>query len=147
VTHSFLMEAGTWNIQGTWLDNRGTQIPVEGKTTIAWKPNNWFSVKSSINFQDNSQQPIDTKYRAHLDDRLDRYTYILQHSFLGEVEGEGWICPNSIIQRFWALSDTRKRNGFETFVRLNEDKYYFSGGILAGHYLSSTIEATLERLI
>jgi hypothetical protein len=141
------MEAGTWNFQGIWLENKGASIAIQGKTTVTWKPNNWFSVTSSINFSDDIYPPINYKYRAHLDNKLQRYTYVLQHSLLGEVEGEGWLCPNSIIQRFWTLSDSQKRHGFETFSRLNEDTYYFSGGILAGHYLSSTMEATLERLI
>ncbi|MGL5874820.1 MAG: hypothetical protein ACRC2R_21055 [Xenococcaceae cyanobacterium] len=168
MTHSFLMEAGTWQLQGNSIANNGVLRAIEGKTVITWKQDNWFSVKSTLDFVESTDEStaqlkssvigtkrpdaattssIAIKYRGHLDNKLQRYTYVLQHSLFGDVEGEGWICPNSIIQRYWVLGDRQKRNGFETFYRLNEDTYYFSGGILAGQYLNSTMEATLERLI
>jgi hypothetical protein len=141
------MQAGTWQLQGNWIELNGDRRAFVGKTVITWKQNNWCSVKSRIDFTEEPDKSIAIEYRAHLDSKLQRYTYVLQHSLFGNVEGEGWICPDSIIQRYWILSDRQKRNGFETFYRLNEDTYYFSGGILAGHYLNSTMEATLERLI
>jgi hypothetical protein len=153
VTHSFLMQAGSWQLQGNSIANNGVSRAIEGKTVISWKQDNWFSVKSTLDFVESTGEPmaesnsIAIKYRGHLDSKLQRYTYVLQHSLFGDVEGEGWICSNSIIQRYWVLGDRQKRNGFETFYRLNEDTYYFSGGILAGQYLNSTMEATLERLI
>lgn len=153
MTHSYLMQAGTWQLQGNSIANNGVSRAIEGKTVITWKQDNWFSVKSTLDFVESTDEStaqlksIAIKYRGHLDNKLQRYTYVLQHSLFGDVEGEGWICPNSIIQRYWVLGDRQKRNGFETFYRLNEDTYYFSGGILAGQYLNSTMEATLERLI
>jgi hypothetical protein len=70
---------------------------------------------------------------------------VLQHTELGRVEGEGWIAPETIIQRYWALGDKQRRTGFETLHRLEDDKYLWSSGIMSGHYLSSAMEATIER--
>jgi hypothetical protein len=64
---------------------------------------------------------------------------------LGQIEGEGWIGTDSIIQRYWVIGDRQRRSGFETFYRIDDQTYNLSGGILAGHYLTSTIEARLER--
>ena len=72
-------------------------------------------------------------------------TYVLQHTELGRVEGEGWIAPESIIQRYWALGDRQRRSGFETLYRVADDRYHFSSGIMAGHYLTSALEAIIER--
>ncbi|NEN97957.1 MAG: hypothetical protein F6K50_21275, partial [Moorea sp. SIO3I7] len=64
---------------------------------------------------------------------------------LGRVEGEGWVARESIVQRYWVLGDPQRRSGFETRYQRNENIYYLSSSIMAGHYLSSTMEATLER--
>ncbi|MEL6247513.1 MAG: hypothetical protein AAFR15_05810, partial [Cyanobacteria bacterium J06627_15] len=74
-----------------------------------------------------------------------QYTFVLQHSSLGRVEGEGWVAPESIVQRYWVLSDRQRRTGFETLYRIEADKYHYSSGIMAGHYLTSTMEAVVER--
>ncbi|NEQ14905.1 MAG: hypothetical protein F6K44_14095, partial [Moorea sp. SIO3E2] len=74
-----------------------------------------------------------------------KYTFVLQHSLLGRVEGEGWVAPESIVQRYWVLGDRQRRSGFETRYQRNENIYYLSSSIMAGHYLNSTMEATLER--
>jgi hypothetical protein len=43
------------------------------------------------------------------------------------------------------LGDRQRRTGFETLHRLKSDQYCFSGSIMAGHYLTSTMEAIVER--
>ena len=43
-------------------------------------------------------------------DHATQYTFVLQHSELGRVEGEGWIAPQSIVQRYWVLGDERQRH-------------------------------------
>ena len=70
---------------------------------------------------------------------------MLQHNVFGQIEGEGWICPDTIVQRYWVLSDRQRRSGFETLHRINDDQYYLTSGILVGHFLDSTMEANLER--
>ncbi|MEY3222575.1 MAG: hypothetical protein RLZZ203_1431, partial [Cyanobacteriota bacterium] len=81
-----------------------------------------------------------------------QYTFLLQHNSLGQIEGEGWICPETIVQRYWVLGDNstelryrQRRSGFETLHRLNDDQYYLTSGILSGHSLDSTMEANLKR--
>lgn len=88
---------------------------------------------------------MDLQYRGHLTAGERQYTFVLKHSLLGRVEGEGWIAADSIIQRYWALDDPQRRTGFETLYRLTEERYHLSSGIMAGHYLTSAMEATVYR--
>lgn len=145
--HTFLLEAGRWKIQGNWLERNGMPINLQGKLIIVWNQNNWFTMVTKLIFEDDYHlSEIAAQYRGRLDGRERVYTFVLQHSLLGQVEGEGWIGPDSIVQRYWVLNDRQRRSGFETFYRLDDHTYHLSSGILAGYYLSNTMEVTLERL-
>ena len=139
------MEAGRWNIEGFWLERNQPPIPVKGRTIIAWSQEDWFTMVTKLVFPNSEREEIAFQYRGRLSQEERQYTYVLQQTLLGRVEGEGWIAPDSIIQRYWVLGDRQRRSGFETFFRLNENRYHLASGILAGHYLTSTMEATLER--
>ncbi len=145
MAHTFLMEAGRWALQGNWLERNGMPIPVRGMTLIAWSRENWFTMVTKLVFPDSDREDISFQYRGRLDVGERQYTFVLKHSVLGHVEGEGWVTPDSIVQRYWVLGDRHRRSGFETRHRLNDNTYYLSSGIMAGHYLTSTMEATLER--
>jgi hypothetical protein len=145
VTHTFLLEAGTWNLQGTWLDKESMPVPVKGRIIIQWGRDHWFNMVTRLVFVDSDREKIEFQYRGRFDTGNQRYTYVLQHTELGRVEGEGWIAPESIIQRYWALGDRQRRSGFETLYRVADDRYHFSSGIMAGHYLTSALEAIIER--
>lgn len=147
MAHHFLMEAGRWIIEGNWLERNEMPIPVKGKTIIAWSQENWFTMVTKLVFPGSDRPEISFQYRGRLNAEKREYTYVLQQSLLGQVEGEGWIGPESIIQRYWVLGDRQRRSGFETFYRINDHTYHLSSGILSGHYLASTMEATLERQI
>jgi hypothetical protein len=120
-------------------------IAVKGKTIVAWGRENWFTMVTKLVFPGSEREDISFQYRGRLDVGERQYTFVLQHSVLGRVEGEGWVTPESIVQRYWVLGDRQRRSGFETRHQLNENTYYLSSGIMAGHYLTSTMEATLER--
>lgn len=120
-------------------------IIVKGKTLVAWDRENWFRMVTRLIFPGSEREEITFQYRGRLDGGERQYTFVLQHSQLGRVEGEGWVAPDTIVQRYWVLGDRQRRTGFETLHRLNEDTYFLSSGIMAGHYLTSTMEATLER--
>jgi hypothetical protein len=138
------MEAGRWTLQGNWLEREGMPIPVKGKTLVAWNRDDWFTMVTKLVFP-NGGEDISFQYRGRLDAGDRRYTFVLQHSLLGRAEGEGWIAPDSIVQRYWVLGDKQRRTGFETLYRLTDDKYFLSSSILSGHYLTSAMEATVER--
>lgn len=141
------MEAGHWTLQGNWLERDGLPIVVKGKTQVAWSRDDWFTIVTKLTFPHVDREEMTLQYRGRLDSGDRRYTFVLQHSLLGRGEGEGWIAPESIVQRHWALGDATRRSGFETLHRLNDDRYSFSSALLSGHYLTSTMEATLERSI
>jgi hypothetical protein len=145
VAHTFLMEAGRWTLQGNWLERDGMPILVKGKTLVGWSRDNWYTMVTKLVFPGSEREDISLQYRGRLDAGERQYTFVLQHSLLGRVEGEGWIAPESIVQRYWVLGDRQRRSGFETFHCIDPERYYLCSGIMAGHYLTSTMEATLER--
>ncbi|NJN73908.1 MAG: hypothetical protein HC799_14395 [Limnothrix sp. RL_2_0] len=145
MTHSFLLEAGRWTLSGTWIERNQMPISVKGKTIVAWGQNNWFTMVTKLVFPDTDRPEISYQYKGRLDSGERQYTYVLQQSILGRVEGEGWVGPESIIQRYWVLGDRQRRSGFETFYKIDSEQYQYSGGILAGHYLTSTVEGILTQ--
>jgi hypothetical protein len=139
------MQAGRWTLQGNWLERNGMPITVKGKILVAWSRDDWFTMVTKLIFPGADREEIAFQYRGRMDSGERQYTFVLQHSLLGRVEGEGWLAPESIVQRYWVLGDRQRRSGFETLYHVDDNTYYLSSGIMAGHYLSSTMEATLER--
>lgn len=143
--HSFLMEAGKWNLEGHWIDKDELPITVKGRTLIAWSADNWFTMVTKLVFPKQDKSDITFQYKGRLEAEERRYTYFLNQTALGQVEGEGWVGIDSIIQRYWVLGDRQRRNGFETFYRMNDQTYYYSGGIHGGLNITSMMEAVLTR--
>lgn len=144
MTHTFLLEPGRWKLEGSWLERDQMPRPIKGRLLIAWSQDNWFSLVSKLIFPDGEKEDISFQYRGRLGTGKREYTFVLQQSILGQIEGEGWIGADTIIQRHWVLTDSR-RGGFETFYRINNNSYHLASGILNRHYLISTMEAILER--
>jgi len=84
-------------------------IAVKGKTIVAWGRENWFTMVTKLVFPDSDREDISFQYRGRLDAGERQYTFVLQHSVLGRVEGEGWVTPESIVQRYWVLGDKQRR--------------------------------------
>ncbi|MEO1589663.1 MAG: hypothetical protein AAFU71_00075 [Cyanobacteria bacterium J06632_22] len=145
MNHSFLIEPGRWTLQGNWLDRDSLPINVKGKILVAWNRDSWFTMVTKLTFPGGELEDLALQYKGRLTGGDRQYTFVLQHSNLGRVEGEGWVAPESIIQRYWVLSDRQRRTGFETLYRIESDRYHYSSGIMAGHYLTSTMEAVVER--
>ncbi|MEM1369212.1 MAG: hypothetical protein AAGG02_14630 [Cyanobacteria bacterium P01_H01_bin.15] len=146
MSHQFLLETGRWRIQGRWWRRTGTSQLVEGFTKITWDRQNWFTMSTKLIFPETNQPEVTYDYRGHLNPQDLQYTYVLKQSLLGKIEGEGWIATDTIIQRYSVLGDAQRRAGFETYFRLDEDLYQFTGGISTGHYLNVAIEAQIKRL-
>jgi hypothetical protein len=146
VNHTFLMEAGRWSLQGSWLERDGLPLVVKGKILVAWSRDDWYTMVTKLTFPGVEREEVAFQYRGRLNSGDRQYTFVLQHSTLGRVEGEGWIAPESIVQRYWVLGDRQRRTGFETLYKLNDNKYYMASGLMAGHYLTSAMEATIERV-
>lgn len=144
MAHSFLLESGYWTLEGNWLEREQMPTSVKGRTLISWRED-WFTMVTKLVFPEQERPEISFQYRGHIDDNVRRYTFVLMHSNLGRVEGEGWIAPESIIQRYWVLGDRQRRSGFETIYRLTTESYHISSAVMAGHYLTSAMEATLTR--
>ncbi|TVQ48111.1 MAG: hypothetical protein EA365_02320 [Gloeocapsa sp. DLM2.Bin57] len=145
MTHSFLVETGQWLVNGSWFERNQTPLTVNGSIDIRWSEQNWFTMNLELSFPGSDREDIISKYRGHFHEAAYQYTYVLKQNLLGKIEGEGWIAFDSIVQRYWVIGDRQRRSGFETFYRINSSSYHLSGAIITGAFISSTIEATLER--
>lgn len=139
------MEAGRWTLQGSWLERDEMPTPVKGAILIAWSRDDWYTMVTKLMFPGSGREEISFQYRGRLNGSERQYTFVLQHSLLGRVEGEGWVAQESIVQRYWVLGDRQRRTGFETLHKLDDNKYCLSSSIMSGHYLTSLMEATVER--
>ena len=153
VDHTFLMSDGRWQLTGHWLIHRENLcVPVHGKVMVAWNSDDWFSLVGKILRPSFLNELGDTtnitmQYRGHATGSAtgQQYTFVLQHSQYGQTEGEGWLMPDSIVQRFWILGDQEQRIGLERFYRIDNDHYAWSSSLMTGHSLISTVETILTR--
>jgi len=154
LAHTFLLEAGRWTMRGRWQERNGPLLDVIGKTVVVWSPDRWFTWMTKLVFLDGDipgktanerVSEVSSQYRGRLNDDQIRYTFVVQHSIFGRIEGEGWLGPEAIVQRYWVLDDAKRRSGFQTLYRLDESTYSMTGGIQSGPHLASTLEARLER--
>lgn len=147
MTHSFLLESGIWHLHGHWAKPNQVAIAIKGQITISWKQHNWFKILTTITSDDEPETKIlsQCQCQGNLNYEEKSYTYVLQHSLLGNIEGEGRLGLESIVQYYWSVGMAQKRRGFDTFYNLNEDTYYFTSSVLEDHKLNCTMEATLKR--
>ena len=144
MTHSFLLESGFWNVTGHWHKPNLAPIALEGNIQITWKRENWFKLTTSLTCQDDIKTQIIYQSRGNLNYAEKYYTYVSQHSLLGNIEGEGKFGLQSIIQYYWFMGANNQK-GLDTFYCIDRDTYYLTSSILDGHSVKNTIEATLKR--
>jgi len=155
VTHTFLLEPGQWTLQGVWCEANLTPLAIEGTVTIFWNQPNWFRWHQQLRFANYKTLPelknslqsseLTLTYRGYLGFQQNQYTFVLKHNLLGNLEGNGWITPTWIMQRYWVLNDRKRRQGFETLYQQTPDTYHLCSGLTQGHQIMSTLEATLVR--
>ncbi|MEL6158076.1 MAG: hypothetical protein AAFQ40_05690 [Cyanobacteria bacterium J06623_5] len=145
MAHSFLLESGRWKLQGNWLTRDTLPIPVKGKILVAWKKADCFVIATKLSFPTDEHEEIVLQFRGRMTSQERQYTFVLQHSQLGQAEGEGWIAPESIVQRYWGVNNKQRQTGFETLYQVSPNRYHFSCGAMSGHYLTSTMEAEIVR--
>ncbi len=146
MAHTFLVQPGKWTLEGNWIERDSMPIEVKGRTLVGWsKDNYWFTMVTKLTFPNSARDELTMAYKGRIDSDERRFTYVVDDSSLGKVEGEGIIGPDSIIQRYWVMGDKRMRTGFQTMYRRENNIYSLAGGIIAGQNLESTIEAILTR--
>ena len=145
MAHSFLVEAGYWNVNGNWLKPNMAPIPLQGRIEITWKRTNWFKLTTKLICADRPATEIIYQCRGNLNYEAKNYTYVSQHSLFGNIEGEGKLGNQSIIQYYWFIGTSSKQKGLDTFTCMDKNTYYLTSSILDGHSIKNTIEAILTR--
>lgn len=145
MAHAFLLESGSWNLTGNWIEREGLVVPLKGKTIVSWGKDDWFAMVTKLILDNPDRTEVLWRYRGRMSDQSRRYTFVLEHSVVGKMEGEGIIGDQAIIQRYWALQDSQRRSGFETISRLDAKTYLLSSAAMSGPRLNNTAEAQLVR--
>lgn len=148
MAHTFLVVPGKWMLEGQWLERNSLPAAVRGKALVAWDQNDWFRMVMQLIFPGHEHEDIVLQYRGRFDNTNRQYTFVLQHSELGNVEGEGLVGPESIVQRYWVLgNEQHRRSGVETLRRVDNNRYSYSSVSMGGANMNlvSILEATLER--
>lgn len=155
MTHTFLLQSGNWKLQGLWCERKLQPMPIQGSVMISWHQNNWFNWNSQLIFPNNenassgskvlSTSELNLNYRGYIGLQQSQYTFVLKHNILGNLEGNGWITPTAIVQRYWVLNDRQRRQGFETLYQQQDDTYCFCSCLTQGHQILITVEAKLAR--
>ena len=113
---------------------------------ISWSEDSWFAMVTKFVFQEGDRADLILRYRGRLTEPGRRYTFLLEHSEIGKMEGEGIIGEKTITQRSWALNDPQSRSTFDSLVRLEANSYQFSSALMTGHRLGTIAEAGFERV-
>ncbi len=146
MSHTFLVQPGKWTIEGNWIERDCMPTRVKGKTLVGWSRDNyWFTMVTRLTFPDSDREELTMAYKGRIDSDERSFTFVVDDSYLGKVEGEGIVGPDSIIQRYWVIGDKKMRTGFQTLFRRDSNTYSWSGGIIAGQNLESTMESILTR--
>ena len=146
MSHTFLVQPGKWTLEGNWIERDSLPIGVKGRTLVGWsKDNFWFTMVTKLTFPNGDREELTMAYKGRIDSDERRFTYVVDDSSLGKVEGEGIIGPDSITQRYWVRGDKKMRTGFQTLYRRDSNIYFLTGGLMAGQNLESTMEAVLTR--
>jgi hypothetical protein len=143
--HTFLLEPGRWKLEGTLMDRKLEPTLVKGRTLVTWTTDGWFTMATKLTFPESNLPEQTLTYKGRLDPDEQRFSFILQHSAMGKIEGEGWVAPESIIQRYWVMDDKQLRSGFQTAYKQGDDCYYLCSAVVAGSTLISNMEAVLTR--
>jgi len=146
VAHTFLVQPGKWTLEGNWIERDSMPIRVKGKTLVGWSRDNfWFTMVTKLTFPDSDREELTMTYKGRIDPDERRFTFVMDDSFLGKVEGEGIIGPDSITQRYWVMGDKKMRTGFQTMYRRDSNTYSLASGVIAGQNLESTMEALITK--
>ncbi len=145
--HSFFIDVGDWALSGKWLEPGQAPEIVKGRILITWSQDDWFTMATKLIFPESSPNKvaITFQYRGKLAYGESHYTFVLQHSQWGRVEGVGWVGEQAIVKRFWVLGDPAKRGGFETYWQINPGQYAMTASYTSGNKNLSLLEATLTR--
>ena len=146
MNHSFLLRPAKWHLEGLYTKQGKTSFPSQGEVSITWKRESWFKIETRLTIGE-SVSEIVTRCKGHLDSSGKSYTYVLQHSILGNIEGEGYFGSDSIVQYYWVVGSTKRCLGFDTFYYLSQSEYHLTSVFLENHDLKNTMEAKLNHLI
>jgi hypothetical protein len=145
VTHTFLLQPGRWKSTGVWQEGNNPSLAVTGKTVVAWSADNWFTMITKLSISNQPGQDITWQYRGYLEPEASRYTFILTHSQMGKIEGEGWVGTDSVVQRYWVLDDQQRRLGFEAFHQIDDNNYRLAHSSISMNRLASLMELQFSR--
>lgn len=128
------------------MEADGSTVAFQGRTMVSWSEDAWFAMVTKLIFADSQPGELLWRYRGRLADTGHCYTFMLEHSSVGKMEGEGRIGEQTVVQRSWALNNAQQRSAFETFTCIDANTYHLAHTTMVGQRLGAVAEATLRRV-
>lgn len=143
--HTFLLLPGKWTLKGSLIQGSAPVTSFQGRMVVGWSQDMyWFTMISKMQFSDGRADEV-ASAKGRMDNNERRFTYVLEHSELGKVEGEGLISPGAIAMSYFVRDDAKSRTGFQTYYRQDDNHYAMTSGIMLRQGFESMMETAMVR--
>jgi hypothetical protein len=122
MTHTFLLEEGTWHGKGVLIDGSHERYPFEGALTTIHGGSEWIHrTDMKLALPDNTIEISNRCIIVPFEKGDDQTTWISQNAHIGRLLGEFVIIGDSIIST--CVSGDSSFQGAEYFLKINGTTY------------------------
>jgi hypothetical protein len=126
------------------LEGDSPPIPIKGRTLIGWSQDGfWFTIASQLTFPDSDRVPYTLTSKGRFHKRDGNFSFYIDHSEIGRMEGVGWVNHQTITQQFRVLGSDPEVTGFEVLYQQAGDRYLLCRTMTKGNSMERVIEGTL----
>lgn len=141
--HTYIIEEGTWQAEGTYTDEHGNVIPARGETTIVHRINVWIH-EGAITLLSEPSVEFSKRYTIKpIEGTGTITTWTSENPSLGKFKGTFVFTGNTILSA--SESEDGNYRGMESLTQLDEDTYQASGSLLQGTKRLSSWDMKLRR--
>lgn len=142
--HTFLLEEGTWESNGTYYDERGNAIPVWGRMEISHTGTRWYNRGLTRLLL---EKPVEYRNDYEIDPLAPGEEFTAWQSFnpqTGTLWGSFMFVGDSILSSF--TSENSEYRGHEYLLQIDEDTYRNRGFSFRGDEKLSSWTVELKRV-
>ena len=141
--HTFLFQEGLWTIEGSFFDEGGSKIPLEGKLRITHTEKIWV-IEKDITLLEGNKAQLSNRYEIiPFGDYSEVTTWRSFSSKDQTLSGSFTIIDDTIISLF--VSEKGNDMGTEFFLKLSSLVYKSRGALFQGNLKCSSWAVTLYK--
>jgi len=143
--HTFLFQEGLWTVEGTYFDDSGRPLPLEGKTRVTHFPGLWVSEGAMELKSEGNSLLIHNRYEIiPFEASSPLTTWKSSHPALGELLGLFIVVGDAIIST--CLSENGSFSGSDFLLKINDSQYLNRGTFLKGREKLSSWTLELRKI-